>query len=65
MSRIFICDSCGATFPQPLDQETYKDEHGVTTMVDLCFPCRNKLKTERQKPEDNFLGKIVNKGKVK
>ena len=62
MARLFTCDKCGAEFPEPLDQEMYKDEHGVTTMLDLCAPCRKLLKQARQKPEDNFLGEIIKKG---
>lgn len=63
MARIFKCDNCGKEFPEPLDQEKYTDEHGVTTMLDLCAPCRKLLSDARQKPEDDFLGKIAKKGK--
>jgi len=63
--RIFICDKCDEQFTQPLDQEMYKDSHGDWHSLDLCAPCRKKLKTERQKPEDDFLGKLVNKPKNK
>jgi len=31
----------------------------------LCAPCRTLLKDERKKPEDTFLGKLVNKPKNK
>lgn len=65
MARLFTCDNCGTEFSQPLDQEMYRDNHGVTYMIDLCAPCRAKLSKERQKPEDNFLGKIIGKGKEK
>lgn len=63
MSRIFQCDKCKAEFPEPLDQELYKDEHGVSTMIDLCAPCRKLLGEQRQSGEKTFLGKLVKKGK--
>lgn len=57
--RIFICDQCKKEFPQPLDEEKYRDIHGEWYSFDLCAPCRAKLKVERRKPEDSFLGKLV------
>ena len=55
--RIFSCDSCGAEFPQPLDQEVYKDEHGVLQTYDLCAPCRKKLSVKAEMGKKDFFGK--------
>lgn len=57
--RIFKCDNCDREFPQAIDFEEYKDEHGVWHVIDLCAPCRGKLKVDRAKPDKDFLGKIV------
>lgn len=59
MSRLFICDKCKAEFPEPIDQELYKDEHGNTTMVDLCAPCRKDIKTTKDKTEAEVLSQLV------
>ncbi len=56
--RSFTCDKCGAVFPQPLDEEKYKDEHGEWHVYDLCAPCRTILKQERGKPDRTFFSKI-------
>ena len=58
--RIFICDKCNTEFPEPLDQEMYKDEHAVWHTFDLCAPCRKNMKTE-QNTFLNSLAKDVNK----
>lgn len=54
----FTCDKCGSIFSQPLDEEKWKDEHGVWYIFDLCAPCRSKLVAERQKPNKAFFEKI-------
>ena len=56
--RIFKCDKCGKEFPEPLDVEQYKDEHGVLRSYDLCAPCRGKLGTERDKTHKTFFEKL-------
>ena len=61
MARIFRCDNCKKEFPEPLDQEVYKDEHGVTHMIDLCAPCRGKLAEKRKTSDKDFLAKLVKK----
>jgi len=61
MTKIFICDKCSKEFPQPLDEEKYKDIHGEWHVFDLCAPCRADLKVERGKPDKEFLGKLVKK----
>ena len=59
----FTCDKCGAEFPQAIEEEKYKDEHGVWYVFDLCAPCRGKLKTDREKQNKDFLGKLIKKTK--
>ena len=59
--KIFICDNCEKEFPSPLDEEKYTDEHGVTTIYDLCAPCRKILQEDKQKPVKNFFNKIKEK----
>jgi hypothetical protein len=59
MSKQFTCDSCGDTFPQPLDEVFYKDEHGVDHIFDLCAPCRKNIKDKKTKSDKDVLGKLV------
>jgi hypothetical protein len=68
MSKIFICDNCFRQFPQPLDEETYKDEHGEWHVFDLCAPCRKlKLDAETVNKKDYFdkLAKAQKPGPIK
>ena len=61
MSKIFTCDNCAKQFPQPLDEEKYRDEHGEWQTYDLCAPCRKELQLERSKPIKSFMDKIKKK----
>ena len=65
MTKLFICDKCGTEFPQPLDEEKYKDEHGNWHVFDLCAPCRADLKVVRAKPEKEFFKVLIKKPKKK
>jgi len=56
--RKFICDNCGAEFPEPLDQEQHMDKHGILTMYDLCAPCRKKLTEGKTLAEKDFFSKV-------
>jgi predicted RNA-binding Zn-ribbon protein involved in translation (DUF1610 family) len=47
MARLYTCDNCGNTFPQAIEEEVYKDEHGILRTLDLCAPCKNLLKVEQ------------------
>lgn len=57
--KIFKCDNCGNEFPSPIEEERYKDEHGVEHIFDLCAPCRVELETERKNLHHNFFKKMV------
>lgn len=61
MSRIFICDNCEKQFPEPLDQEMYKDEHGVWYTLDLCAPCRSIFNSNQEQTKTTFLSAAVQK----
>ena len=63
MTKLFICDQCGKEFPQPLDEEKYKDIHGEWHVFDLCAPCRKKLAGEKDKPVKSYFDKLVKKRK--
>ena len=62
MTKIFQCDSCNKKFPQPIDEEKYKDEHGNWHVFDLCAPCRGELKVKKEKPEKDYFDAILKKG---
>jgi hypothetical protein len=57
--RIFICDKCNTQFPQPLDEEMYKDVNGNVHILDLCAPCRKDLKDKKEKPNKDFFENIL------
>lgn len=59
--KTFACDRCGQEFGGPLDEEQYTDENGVTTIFDLCAPCRKELKTAKQKAEKAYFDKLKGK----
>jgi hypothetical protein len=59
MSRQFTCDDCGRVFAQPLDEIEYKDDHGVNHILDMCAPCRKKLKDKQEKTSKDVLSKLV------
>jgi len=63
MTKIFVCDKCKKEFPQPLDEEKYKDEHGNWHVFDLCAPCRGELDTDKKKPEKDYFEAILKKDK--
>jgi hypothetical protein len=57
MSKLFICDKCGAQFESPLDEEYHTDKHGILHKYDLCAPCREDLKTKNEKVKKDFFEK--------
>jgi hypothetical protein len=61
--RIFICDNCKKQFPQPLDEEMYKDKAGEWHTLDLCAPCRKLNKDAETKTKQDFFEKLVKKDK--
>jgi len=65
MARLFTCDDCGTSFPEPLDQEMVKDEHGVWHTIDLCAPCLKKRKENKEKIDKDFIKAMLKKGKGK
>jgi len=63
MAKRFICDKCKKEFPQPLDEEKYKDIHGEWHVFDLCAPCRKSLETKKDKPSKDYFEVLLEKGK--
>jgi hypothetical protein len=61
MSKRFICDNCKKEFLQPLDEEMYKDIHGVWHTFDLCAPCRGELKGKKDKTNKDYFDKLIKK----
>ena len=61
--KTFTCDKCGATFPQAIEEEKYKDEHDVWHVFDLCAPCRKKLAEDKNKPIESYFDKLIKKRK--
>jgi len=59
MAKIFICDRCKKTFNEPLDEEYYTDENGVSYKFDLCAVCREDLRKAREDTHKEFFGKII------
>jgi len=59
--KTFTCDKCKKEFPQPLDEEKYKDTNGNWHTFDLCAPCRGILKTDSDEPKHNFFKKLIKK----
>ena len=63
MAKIFICDNCNKQFPSPLDEEKFKDEHGVWHSFDLCAPCRQVLREGKRETEHGYFDKIIKEKK--
>lgn len=59
MAKIFICDDCKKEFPQPLDEEKYKDIHGEWHVFDLCAPCRQKLEEKKEKTKKEYFEVLI------
>lgn len=55
----FVCDKCGKDFPQPLDEEKYKDIHGNWHVFDLCAPCRSGFSKSQKDSVDKFFKKLA------
>jgi hypothetical protein len=56
--RIYICDRCKKEFPQPLDEEKYKQGNEWFTL-DLCAACRKELKAQKEKPIKEFFEPLL------
>jgi len=55
----YFCDSCGQQFGGPLDEVPITDEHGVTTMYDLCAPCRKILNDTQTDVQQSFANSMM------
>ena len=59
--KLFTCDKCGKEFPQAIEEEFYKDEHGVNHVLDFCAPCKNNLESKKEKLKKDELGGLIKK----
>jgi hypothetical protein len=63
--KYFICDKCGSQFNSPLDEESFVDEHNVTTIYDLCAPCRKDLKADKVQKNKDFFVDVIKPESIK
>ena len=60
----YFCDRCGQQFGGPLDQVTIVDGNGVTTVYDLCAPCRQELKDTDIQTKQDFVSSLMTQDEI-